>query len=101
MTNKNLLKLEQKLLKKFAKENALNFRNHKYFDQSHFYNFKQNTYFNYDFAGTIVLKLNRFLVKEFGDKISINFSTEVDKLRTQTLCEYIESRINDYLMLIL
>jgi hypothetical protein len=101
MSNKNLLKLEQKLLKKFAKENALNFRNHKYFDQSHFCNFKQNTYFNYDFAGTIVLKLNRFLVKEFGDKISINFSIEVDKLRTQTLREYIESRINDYFMLIL
>ena len=88
---------EKKILKEFKDLNSLDFRINKYYKSSYFYNAKFSVYFDYDFAKKIVLNLNNFLIKKFGKQLVI-YNTEIDieSLKTQTLKDYVESRIDQY-----
>ena len=88
---------ENELLKEFKELNNLNFRIHKYFDRSYFYNKKKSVYFNYDFAKKIVINLNNFLIEKFGENLVIyNIDIDIQSLETQSLKDYVETRIDEY-----
>lgn len=87
------------LLKEFKKIHSLDFRYHKYIKNSHFYNYKYTTYYDYEFAKKIVLDLNNFLIDKFQKKLVIyNLDQDIESLKYVTLKHYIEVRIDNYLI---
>lgn len=89
---------KKKILKEFKEINNLNFKITKYYNNSYFYNFKNSTYFNCDFAKKIITNLNDFLIEKFNKKLVIyNIDFDIESLKTQTLKNYVENRINQYI----
>ena len=87
------MKTEKQFIKEFKNEMGIDYRKHVFLENQ----YGDTPTFDYDFAKKIVIELNKSLIDLFEHQLVIyDLSMDVEYLRTQTLSNYIETRVFDY-----